>query len=135
MRKYRPRSHDKMAAEQDLEVVSCITLAAATMIHSLVDDSLSIVRFELGQLRHLLHIIDRGIRAALGDLQVEIEQARDKRTDGHPLDDQKDSDDMMAVADLSRYSVRTQPPYTQTQTHRASGFRGDVLQIPGCVDQ
>ena len=96
-----------MAAGQDLEAASCTTLAAAAMIHSLVDDSLSIVRFELGQLRHLLHIIDRGIHTELSDLQVEIEQLRDKRTNGHPLDDQRDSDDMMAVADLSRYENYT----------------------------
>jgi hypothetical protein len=77
------------------------------MIHSLVDDSLSIVRFELGQLRHLLTIIERGIRTELSELQIEIEAARRKRTNTHPLEDQRDDDDLIAVADLSRYENYT----------------------------
>ncbi len=59
------------------------------MIHSLVDDSLSIVRFEVGQLAHLLHIIDKGIRIELSDLKVEIEQARAKRMTTQPLEDDR----------------------------------------------
>lgn len=60
--------------------------AAASMIHFLVDDSLGLVRFELGQLGHLLHVINKGIRSALADLQVEINQARENPgTYSHPL--------------------------------------------------
>jgi hypothetical protein len=77
------------------------------MIHSLVDDSVSIVRFELGQLYRLLHIIDKGIRTEFSNLQLEIEQARAKRTNDHPLYDLRDSDDLGAVADLSRYENYT----------------------------
>jgi hypothetical protein len=77
------------------------------MIHSLVDLSLSIVRFELGQLRHLLTIIDRGIRAELNDLQVEIEATRKQRTNRSSLEDQRDDDELISVADLGRYENYT----------------------------
>jgi hypothetical protein len=87
-------------------LVSC-TLAAATMIHSLVDLSLSIVRFELDQLRHLLQIIDKGIRAEMSALEVEIRRARKIRKSTHPMDDQRDSDDMASVGDLERYENYT----------------------------
>jgi hypothetical protein len=77
------------------------------MIHSGVSDSLSIVRFELGQLHHLLRVIGRGVRAEMSDLQIEIELAREKRGTSNPLEDQRDGDDLIAVADLGRYGNYT----------------------------
>jgi hypothetical protein len=77
------------------------------MIHSLVDDSLSIVQFELGQLGRLLHIIDKGIRVETANLNLKIEEARKKRASVDPLEDQRDCDDLMSVDDLRRYENYT----------------------------
>lgn len=73
-------------------------------LHSLLDDSLSIVRFELTQLTRLLSIIDKGIRAELSDLQKEIHNLRERGID---TDDQQDASDLMATADIGRYENYT----------------------------
>jgi hypothetical protein len=73
------------------------------VIHSLLDDSLSIVRLELDQLRYLLHIIGKGIRAEMSDVQNKIDESRKTCPHTHPLEDQRDDDEVIGVADLGRY--------------------------------
>ena len=70
-----------------------------TLIPSRLGCSLSVARFELGQLSHLLHIIDRGIRAELTGLEKEVAHAGSECAVGRP----PDADDLMAVDDLGRY--------------------------------
>jgi hypothetical protein len=74
--------------------------AEPVYLHSMLDDSLSIVRFELGQLGQLLFLIDRGIASDSTSLRQEIEGLHAK---GIGTNDQNDAADLIAIDDLRRY--------------------------------